>query len=113
MIRRALGRTGISVSLLGLGTVKFGRNEGLRHPAPFDLPTDRDLARLLDAAHDCGIDLIDTAPAYGSSEERLGTLLRGRRNRWVLSTKVGETFVAGRSYFDFSAGTVLASVERS
>jgi aryl-alcohol dehydrogenase-like predicted oxidoreductase len=113
MIRRPLGSTGITVSLIGLGTVKFGRNEGLRYPAAFELPTDRDLARLLDAARDHGIDLLDTAPAYGTSEERLGALLRRRRHRWVLSTKVGETFTAGTSRFDFSAASTLASVERS
>jgi aryl-alcohol dehydrogenase-like predicted oxidoreductase len=113
MIRRPLGSTGITVSLIGLGTVKFGRNEGVRYPAAFELPTDRDLARLLDAAHDHGIDLLDTAPAYGTSEERLGALLHGRRHRWVLSTKVGETFTDGMSRFDFSAASIRASVERS
>lgn len=113
MIRRELGRTGIGVSLLGLGTVKFGRNEGVPYPAPFELPSDRDLARLLGVAHDHGIDLLDTAAAYGTSEERLGKLLRGKRHLWVLCTKVGETFVDGKSHFDFSATGVRRSVERS
>jgi aryl-alcohol dehydrogenase-like predicted oxidoreductase len=113
MIRRMLGRTGIEVSLLGLGTVKFGRNEGVGYPHRFELPSERDLARLLDAAHDLGIDLLDTAPAYGRSEERLGRLLHGRRQRWVLSTKVGEEFADGASRFDFSAGSVRQSIERS
>ena len=40
---RALGSTGIRVSPLGLGTVKFGRNQQVRYPRPFDLPSDREI----------------------------------------------------------------------
>ena len=114
---RALGQTGIRVSLLGLGAVKFGRNTGLRNPTAFALPSDAELRRLLAEAHALGINLIDTAPAYGSSEARIGALLPGNRDSWVLATKVGEHFDEHsdehRSRFDFSAASVRASVERS
>lgn len=110
---RPLGGTGISVSPLGLGTVKLGRTQGVKYPRPFQIPDDAGAARLLETAAAQGINLLDTAPAYGNSEERLGTLLSGQRDRWVLVTKVGEEFVHGASEFDFSAGAVRASVERS
>lgn len=111
--RRRLGRTGIEASVLGLGTVKLGRNQGVKYPRDFDLPDDTAVRKLLACAADLGINLIDTAPAYGSSEERLGQLLPGPRERWVLCTKVGEEFAAGTSRHDFSPAAVCASVERS
>lgn len=110
---RDLGSTGMRVSLLGLGTVKLGRNEQVRYPRPFAIPDDRAAAALLDTARGLGINLIDTAPAYGNSEERLGHLLRGQRRHWILGTKVGETFSGGKSHFDFSPEAVRASIERS
>jgi len=110
---RELGSTGIRVSLLGLGTVKFGRREGLAYPIDADLPSMRTLAELLDVAHDIGVNLLDTAPAYGESESRIGELLAAKRNDWVLCTKVGETFAAGRSTYDFSPEHARASVLRS
>ncbi|MBX3707240.1 MAG: aldo/keto reductase [Pseudomonadales bacterium] len=110
---RPLGATGITVSLLGLGTVKLGRDRGVRYPRPFRIPDDRDAARLLDCARELGINLLDTAPAYGTSEARLGRLLAGRRADWILCTKVGETFTDGVSRFDFTPAGVRASVARS
>ncbi len=111
--RRRLGRTGIEVGVLGLGTVKLGRNQGVKYPRGFTLPDDRAVRALLDLAADLGINLIDTAPAYGSSEARLGQLLPGPRERWVLGTKVGEEFDGGVSRYDFSPAAVRASIERS
>lgn len=108
-----LGSTGLSVSRLGLGTVKFGRNTGVKYPSPFDLPSDDHCRALLDAARDLGINLIDTAPAYGASEERLGRLLQGDRDRWMIVTKCGEEFDGTSSRFDFSAKSLRAGVERS
>ena len=110
---RPLGATGPWVSPLGLGTVKFGRNQGVNYPRPFALPSDREALALLELAWDLGINLLDTAPAYGESEERLGRLLRQCRRDWVIVTKVGEEFHSGRSRFDFSAAATRASVERS
>jgi aryl-alcohol dehydrogenase-like predicted oxidoreductase len=110
---RPLGSTGLMVSALGLGTVKFGRNQGVKYPQPFELPDDRQCLNLLSEARGLGINLLDTAPAYGISEQRLGKFLAGRRDDWVLVSKVGEEFSAGRSRFDFSAAATRASVERS
>ncbi|HEY9035989.1 MAG TPA: aldo/keto reductase [Pseudomonadales bacterium] len=111
--QRTLGRTGIRVSALGFGTVKFGRNQGVKYPSPFDLPDDATAANLLAVAHDLGINLLDTAPAYGSSEARLGHLLQGQRDRWVICSKVGEEFSDGQSQFDFSPAHTRISIERS
>jgi len=110
---RPLGTTGLAVSPLGLGTVKFGRNVGVKYPCPFDLPSDQQALTLLETAWELGINLLDTAPAYGVSEERLGRLLRHCRRDWVIATKVGEEFVDGVSRFDFSGPATKASVERS
>ncbi len=110
---RPLGATSLSVSPLGLGTVKFGRNVGVKYPQPFDLPSDQEALTLLATAWDLGINLLDTAPAYGVSEERLGRLLRHCRRAWVIVTKVGEEFTDGVSRFDFSAAATRTSVERS
>jgi aryl-alcohol dehydrogenase-like predicted oxidoreductase len=112
LLRRALGSTGIAVSCLGLGTVKIGRNEGVKYPAGFQLPDDARVREILSLCQDAGMNLIDTAPAYGSSEERLGALLT-RRQDWIICSKVGEEFSAGKSHFDFSAGHVRRSIERS
>jgi len=112
-MRRALGSTGLTVSALGLGTVKFGRNTDVRYPRPFALPDEQAAARLLDEAHELGLCLLDTAPAYGDSEQRLGRLLRGRRQHWVLCTKAGEEYAAGVSRFDFTPTSIRASVLRS
>lgn len=110
---RPLGRNGPPVSPLGLGTVKLGRNQGVKYPNGFALPDDRSARELLALARDLGINLLDTAPAYGISEERLGPLLGGQRQHWVIMTKVGEEFVNGQSLFDFSAAHTRKSVERS
>ncbi|MCL6415607.1 aldo/keto reductase [Aestuariirhabdus sp. Z084] len=113
MIHRAIADTGLTVSPLGLGTVKLGRNEGVKYPQGFSIPDDRQALQLINLAADLGINLIDTAPAYGTSEERLGTLLAGQRERWVICTKVGEEFIRGASHFDFSPEHTRFSVERS
>jgi len=76
---RLLGRTGVRVSPLCLGTLNFGG------PTP-----DEDAIRIVDAAIGAGINFIDTANVYhgGRSEEAVGKALAGRRHRVVLATKV-------------------------
>lgn len=112
-LHRPLGDTGLRVSPLGLGTVKLGRDQGVKYPSGFTIPDDTEARQLLALARDLGINLIDTAPAYGRSEERLGPLLRGQRQDWVIVSKVGEEFEAGQSHFDFSPAHTRRSVERS
>jgi aryl-alcohol dehydrogenase-like predicted oxidoreductase len=98
--------------------VKFGRNQSVKYPQAFELPSDEDARQLLNIARDGGINLLDTAPAYGLSEERLGKLLRGERSHWVICTKAGEEFspdygIQGTSHFDFSPAALRLSIERS
>ncbi len=79
MLQRTLGSTGLTVSAVGLGAGRIGGDDA----------SDAAVDRLLGAALDAGITLLDTARGYGLSEERLGRALRGRREKFVLSTKVG------------------------
>jgi aryl-alcohol dehydrogenase-like predicted oxidoreductase len=109
---RALGATGLEVSPIGLGTTKFGRREQVKYPQPFDLPPDEQIEELFEVARGFGVNLIDTAPAYGVSEARIGALLADRED-WVIVTKAGEEFIDGRSHFDFSPAVIRKSVERS
>lgn len=113
MDRRVLGRTGLSVSPIGFGAFKIGRNQGIKYDRGYELPDDAAVRTLIDGMLELGVNLFDTAPAYGSSEERLGAALAGRRDRVVLTTKVGEEFEQGQSRYDFAATAVVASVERS
>lgn len=108
-----LGNTGLSVTPLGYGAFKIGRNQGIKYPSAYDLPDDDTTERLLNNILDLGINLIDTAPAYGVSEERIGRFISHRRDEFVLSTKVGETFEDGESTYDFSGDAVRDSIDRS
>jgi aryl-alcohol dehydrogenase-like predicted oxidoreductase len=110
---RAVGSTGLQVPPLGFGALKIGRNQGIKYPAEYELPSEDETARLLNGVLDLGCTLIDTAPAYGLSEERIGRHLAHRRGEFVLSTKVGETFAEGTSTYDFTAAGARASLERS
>jgi aryl-alcohol dehydrogenase-like predicted oxidoreductase len=78
-IRRALGSTGLVANLLGLGAGPLGDPRHDEHA----------MTRLIHEAIDLGVELFDTAPSYGLSEERLGRALVGRRERVIVSTKVG------------------------
>lgn len=115
MIKRTLANTGLEISPLGLGTVKLGRDKGVKYPNGFTIPDDKEALNIIALAQDLGINLIDTAPAYGNSEERLGHLLSGQRQEWVICSKVGEEFDndTGVSGFNFTPEHVRYSVERS
>lgn len=80
---RKLGRTGLSVTALGLGTAPLG---GLYEPV-----SRTDATSLLQAGWDGGIRYFDSAPmyGYGRSEHLLGDMLREKNEPFVLSTKVG------------------------
>ncbi len=110
---RLLGTTGLSISPLSLGTVKIGRNSGVKYPSGFQLPSDEEVVSLLAFAANLGINLIDTAPAYGESEARLGELLAASRQDWVICTKAGEFYEDGSSRYDYSERAVIESIEAS
>jgi aryl-alcohol dehydrogenase-like predicted oxidoreductase len=79
MQSRVLGQTGLKVSPLGLGAGPLGNAE---------LP-ESDAEKLLNTALDLGLTFIDTARAYGLSEERIGRHLSHRRTEFIISTKGG------------------------
>jgi D-threo-aldose 1-dehydrogenase len=82
--RRPLGRTGLSLTRLGLGAASIG---GL-----FEAVSDDDAVALVERAWELGIRTFDVAPlyGYGAAERRLGRALAARpRDEYVLSTKVG------------------------
>jgi len=111
--RRPLAGTDLEISMLGLGTVKWGRNQNVKYPA-FELPDDATLHQLLDVAESAGVNFLDTAPAYGIAEERVGQILRQRKGGgWVIATKTGEEFTEGQSHFHFTAPETEASIHRS
>ena len=87
MDHRQLGRTGLSCSRLGWGAFKIGRNTGTKFSRDYDLPSAAEAEAIIDSMLELGITLIDTAPSYGLSEERLGVALRNRREQVTL---VGE-----------------------
>ena len=113
LTQKVLGKTDIAISPLGLGTVKFGRNTDVKYPHGFELPSDSDLMNLLSVAKDLGINLLDTAPAYGNSEQRLGKLLQGQRHDWVIVGKVGETYEDKTSSYNFTPDHIVSTVENS
>lgn len=78
---RSLGKTGLQVGVLGIGTGPFGREE----------ITQADVNDVIAAAADCGVNYLDTAPIYAQSERRLGKALQGKREKFVLVTKVEAT----------------------
>lgn len=113
--KRKLGSTKMEVSILSFGTVKIGRNHLVKNKSAdgFDLPSDSEIKELLDICIEHGINLIDTAPAYGIAEERLGSLLGTSRKDFYISTKAGEEFDGESSTYNFSKSHILNSVERS
>lgn len=113
--RKNIAETGLAVSPLGLGTVKLGRTAGVKYPDSFKIPDDVQTLKLLSQASELGINLIDTAPAYGNSEQRLGQLLPKLNREWVIATKVGELFNAdlAQSHYNYTAEFIKQSVEQS
>ncbi|HWL67744.1 MAG TPA: aldo/keto reductase [Geminicoccus sp.] len=83
---RQLGRSGLRVSVLTLGTMTFGGAGNFAKTGTTDAAGAR---RLIDLCLDAGVNLFDTADVYsrGQSEEILGQALQGRRDRVLLTTK--------------------------
>lgn len=102
---RALGKTGLDLSVLGFGASPLG--------GVFREISEAEGTRAVRAALDLGINFFDVAPYYGltRAETALGRALRGvPRDRFLLATKVGRY---GQSDFDFSAARTVRSVEES
>ncbi len=110
---RRLGAAGPGVSPVGFGAFKIGRNQKTKYGHTYDLPSEREVGRLIEGLLEVGINYFDTAPAYGESELRLGRLLHAQRDQIVISTKVGERFENGESSYDFSRTAIEASVDKS
>jgi hypothetical protein len=79
--RRQLGKTGLEVGVLGIGTSPLGA-EGV---------SQNEVNNVIAAAADYGVNYLDTAPIYNQSERRLGPALKGKRDKFVLVTKVEAT----------------------
>jgi aryl-alcohol dehydrogenase-like predicted oxidoreductase len=112
IMTRTLGGTGARVTILSYGAMELrGRPRG---PGIADV----DAGRLLNEVLDGGINLIDTSPDYGRSEELIGTYIGHRRDEFFLASKCGCPIEipadASPPYpHDYSPGNVRADVEQS
>jgi len=84
---RRLGKTGLQVSVIGVGTWQLGGEWGKEFEQG-------EVDAILAKAAELGINLIDTAECYGDhlAERLVGKALRGRRDKWILATKFGHRF---------------------
>ena len=104
MHHRTLGRSGLSVSPLCLGTMMFGGE------------TDEIAAgRIVGAAQEAGVNFIDTSSTYnaGRSEEMTGRAIAANRSHWVLATKVGNRVGAGPNDAGLSRRRIVLECEQS
>src|SRR5947207_8492805 len=103
---RPLGRTGVQVSKLCLGTMMFGA---------WGNPDHDDSIRIIHRALDAGINFVDTADVYssGESEEIVGKALRGKRDQVVLATKVFGEMGPGQNDRGTSRVWIAREVENS
>ncbi|MDE2724395.1 MAG: aldo/keto reductase, partial [Gemmatimonadota bacterium] len=101
---RQLGNSGLQVSAIGLGTNNFGWRLDARSTA-----------RVMDQALDEGITLIDTANMYGDSlsESYIGRAIRGKRDAFILATKVSMSMGDGPNMRGNSRYHILKEVEDS
>ncbi|MXY68748.1 MAG: aldo/keto reductase [Acidobacteriia bacterium] len=79
--KRQLGKTGLEVGVLGIGTGPLGQ-KGVSQD---------EVNNVIAAAGDYGVNYLDTAPIYNQAERRLGPALKGKRDKFVLVTKVEAT----------------------
>ncbi|GAB4178095.1 MAG: aldo/keto reductase [Thalassobaculales bacterium] len=101
---RSLGRTGLKVSPLCLGTMMFGGRTD-----------EAEARRIVEDARELGVNFIDTADAYngGRSEEVVGRLIAGDRHRWVLATKAANPMGPGPMERGLSRRYLFQAVEAS
>ncbi len=104
MTYRRLGRSGLTVSRLVLGTMMFGgRTE------------EEESRRIIDAAAEIGVNFIDTADTYagGRSEEIVGRAIKADRHRWVLATKLANPNGQGPNRRGLSRKWIMEEVHTS
>jgi aryl-alcohol dehydrogenase-like predicted oxidoreductase len=109
---RQLGRSGLRVSRLTLGTMTFGGRGQFRAVGDTDLEGAR---RQIEMALEAGVNLIDTADVYsgGASEEIIGQALQGRRDRVLLATKARFPMGRGPNDAGLSAHHLIEACEAS
>src|SRR6202451_4386695 len=109
---RQLGRSGLRVSTLTLGTMTFGGRGGFRAVGATDVVAAR---RQVDLCLDAGVNLLDTADVYsgGLAEEITGEVLLGRRDSLLLSTKVRMRMGDGPNDAGLSRQHIIAVCEAS
>ena len=109
---RQLGRSGLRVSALTLGTMTFGGRGGFRAVGATDVDGAR---RQVDMCLDAGINLIDTADVYsgGLAEEITGQVIKGRRDALLLSTKVRMPMGDGPNDAGLSRQHIISGCEAS
>jgi aryl-alcohol dehydrogenase-like predicted oxidoreductase len=91
--QHVLGKSGVAVTKIGIGLWAIGGNE-------WGAVDDRESLNTIDAALDAGITFFDTSDVYGAghSEELLGKAMQGRRDRFIVATKIGwQNFDRGRN----------------
>jgi 1-deoxyxylulose-5-phosphate synthase len=82
------GKLGISVSTISLGTVEIGMPYGFYYPGEKAVPEKAESVRLLLQAFESGVNLLDTSPSYGGSEEIVGQALKEWREEVYVATKI-------------------------
>jgi aryl-alcohol dehydrogenase-like predicted oxidoreductase len=109
---RSLGSSGLAVSALGFGTMTFG---GAGWVAAYGSTTYEEAALLVDVALERGVNLFDTADIYsdGASEEMLGKIAKGRRERMVIATKCFGRTGPGEDDVGLSRGHIIAACDAS
>ncbi len=109
---RQLGRSGLRISTLTLGTMTFGGKGGFSAVGSTDIEGAR---RQIDMALDAGVNLIDTADVYsqGTAEELVGEAIKGKRDDLLLSTKVRMPMGDGPNDAGLSRHHILSGAEAS
>jgi len=109
---RTLGKSGLRVSVLTMGTMTFGGKGGFADVGSTDVDEAR---RQVDMGLDAGINLIDTADVYsaGLAEEILGEVLRGRRDDVLVASKVRMTMGPGPNDAGLSRQHIITGCEAS
>src|SRR4051794_32813193 len=109
---RQLGRSGLRISALTLGTMTFGGRGNFANVGDTDVAGAR---RQLDLCLDAGVNLVDTANVYsdGLSEEIVGEILQGRRERALVATKLRMPMGDGPNDAGLSRHHVIEQCEAS